>query len=117
MRNARNVAIIALIALLVAFLPGGGQAADAALTALTMAFLAILGFAVRQIYRENRLTYDTLPDDQRGILLGAVGLLVLMFAGVDEMLGGGGFGAVLWVMLLACAVVAIVGVWMRSRAY
>ena len=117
MRNARNIAIIALIALLVAFLPGGGDAADTALTVLTMVFLTVLGFAARQMYRENRLTYDTLPDDQRGILLGAVGVLVLMIAGADEMLGRGGFGAVLWVMLLACAVVAMIGVWARSRAY
>src|SRR5919109_1381167 len=97
MRSARNIAMIALIAVPVAFLPGGGQAADAAITVLMMAFLATLGFAARQIYRENRLTYDTLPDDQ--------------------MLGGGGFGAVLWVTLLACAVLAIIGVWTRSRAY
>ena len=37
--------------------------------------------------------------------------------GADELLGGGGFGAVLWVTLLACAVLAIIGVWARSRAY
>jgi hypothetical protein len=82
-----------------------------------MAFLATLGFAARQIYRENRLTYDTLPDDQRAVLLGSVGVMVLMVAGADELLGGGGFGAVLWVTLVACAVLAIIGVWTRSRAY
>jgi len=117
MRNARNIAIIVLIAVPVAFLPGGGQAAEAAVTVLVLAFLATLGFAARQIYRDNRLTYDTLPDDQRAILLGAVGVIVLMIAGADEMLGGGGLGAVLWVTLLACAVLAIIGVWTRSRAY
>jgi hypothetical protein len=117
MRNARNIAIIVLIAVPVAFLPGGGQAAEAAVTVLVLAFLATLGFAARQVYRENRLTYDTLPDDQRAILLGAVGVIVLMIAGADEMLGGGGLGAVLWVTLLACAVLAIIGVWTRSRAY
>jgi hypothetical protein len=117
MRSARNIAIIALIAVLVAFLPGGGQAAEAAVTVLVLAFLATLGFAARQIYRDNRLTYDTLPDDQRAVLLGAVGVIVLMIAGADEMLGGGGLGAVLWVTLLACAVLAIIGVWTRSRAY
>jgi hypothetical protein len=42
---------------------------------------------------------------------------VLMVAGADELLGGGGFGAVLWVTLVACAVLAIIGVWTRSRAY
>jgi hypothetical protein len=117
MRSVRNIAIIALIAVLVAFLPGGGQAAEAAVTVLVLAFLATLGFAARQIYRDNRLTYDTLPDDQRAILLGSVGVIVLMIAGADEMLGGGGLGAVLWVTLLACAVLAIIGVWTRSRAY
>ena len=117
MRNARNIAIIALIAILVAFLPGGGQAAEAVVTVLVLAFLATLGFAARQIYRENRLTYDTLPDDQRAVLLGSVGVIVLMIAGADELLGGGGLGAVLWVTLVACAVLAIIGVWTRSRAY
>ena len=117
MRNARNIAIIVLIAVPVAFLPGGGQAAEAALTVLVLAFLATLGFAARQIYRENRLTYDTLPDDQRAVLLGAVGVIVLMIAGAGKLLVGGGFGAVIWVTLMACAVVAIVGVWMRAHSY
>ena len=44
-------------------------------------------------------------------------MIVLMIAGVDEMLGGGGFGAVLWVTLIACAVLAIAGVWTRARSY
>ena len=39
-----------------------------------------------------------------------------MIAGADEMLGGGGSGAVIWVTLVACAVLAIIGVWMRSHA-
>ena len=51
------------------------------ITALTMAFLATLGFAACQLYRNNRLTVDTLPDDQRAVLLGSVGVLALMIAG------------------------------------
>lgn len=117
LRTVRNVAIIALIALAVAFLPGGGQAADAAIAVLMLAFLATLGFVARQVYRENLLTFDTLPDDQRAVLLGSLGVIVLMIAGADELLGGGGLGAVLWVTLTACAVLAIIGVWTRSRAY
>jgi hypothetical protein len=116
-RNVRNIAIIVLVAIPVAFLPGGGQAATAVITVLVMAFLATIGFAARQAYRENRLTYDTLPDDQRALLLGSLGVIVLMIAGADEMLGGGGFGAVLWVTLIACAVLVIVGVWTRARSY
>jgi len=117
MRTVRNIAIIALLAVPVAFLPGGGRAAQTVITALTMAFLATLAFAVWEVYRANRLTIDTLPDDQRGLLLGSVGVIVLMVAGADEMLGGGGLGAVLWVTLVACAVIAIVGVWTRAHTY
>jgi cbb3-type cytochrome oxidase subunit 3 len=116
-RTLRNIAIIALLAVPVAFLPGGGRAADAVLALLSMAFLAVLAFALRQVYRENRLTFDSLPDDQRAVLLGSVGILALMVAGADEMLGGGGFGAVLWVMLVACSVIAIIGVWTRAHSY
>ncbi len=117
MRTARNIAIIALVAVPVAFLPGGGQAAQTIITALTMAFLASIGFAGRELYRGNRLTVDTLPDDQRAVLLGSVGVLALMVAGAGPMLGGGGFGAVLWVTLVACAVIAIISVWSRAHTY
>jgi hypothetical protein len=117
MRIARNVAILALIAAGVAFLPGGGHAAEAVIAVLMMALLATLAFAARQVYRENQLAFDTLPDDQRAVLLGSLGVIVLMIAGVDEMLGGGGLGAVLWVTLMACAVLAIIGVWTRSHSY
>jgi hypothetical protein len=116
-RTVRNIAIIALLAVPIAFVPGGGQAARAVLTALMLAFLATLGFAATQIYRQNRLTFDTLPDDQRAVLLGSVGIIVLMIAGADEMLGGGGFGAVLWLMLVACGVIGIIGVWTRAHSY
>ena len=117
MRTARNIAIIALLAVPVAFLPGGGVAAQTVITALTMAFLATLGFAVWQVYRANRLTFDTLPGDQRAVLLGSVGIIVLMVAGADEMLGGGGLGAFLWVILVACAAIAIYSVWVRAHTY
>ena len=51
------------------------------------------------------------------MLLGSVGVIVLMVAGADEMLGGGGLGAVLWVTLVACAVIAIISVWNRAHTY
>ena len=117
LRAVRNIAIIAVLAVPIAFVPGGGNAASAVLVALGMAFLASLGVAARQIYRENRLTFDSLPDDQRAVLFSAIGVIVLMIAGAGKLLGGGGFGAVIWVTLMACAVIAIVGVWMRAHSY
>jgi hypothetical protein len=116
-RTVRNVAIILILAVPVAFVPGGGGVADAVLAALAMAFLASIAAAARQIYRENRLTFDSLPDDQRGVLFVAIGVIVLMIAGAGKLLGGGGVGAVIWVTLMACAVIAIIGVWMRAHTY
>jgi hypothetical protein len=117
LRTLRNVAIIAVLAVPLAFVPGGGNAAQAVLVTLGMAFLATIAVAARQIHRENRLTFDSLPDDQRAVLFGAIGVIVLMIAGAGKLLGGGGIGAVLWVTLVACAVIAIVGVWMRAHTY
>jgi hypothetical protein len=116
-RTARNIAIIALIAVPIAFVPGGGNAARAVVAFLMMAFLATIAVAARQVYRQNRLTFDTLTDQHRAVLLGAVGVIVLMIAGADELLGGGGGGAFLWVALMACAVVAIIGIWNRAHTY
>lgn len=117
LRTLRNVAIIAVLAVPLAFVPGGGNAAQAVFVTLGMAFLATIAAAARQIHRENRLTFDSLPDDQRAVLFGAIGVIVLMIAGAGKLLGGGGIGAVIWVTLVACAVIAIVGVWMRAHTY
>jgi hypothetical protein len=117
LRTLRNIAIIAILAVPVAFVPGGGNAAQAVLVALGMAFLASLAVAARQVHRENRLTFDSLPDDQRAVLFGSIGVIALMIAGAGKMLGGGGLGAVIWVTLMACAVIAIIGVWMRAHSY
>jgi len=117
LRTVRNVAIVLLLAVPVAFVPGGGGFVQGLLALLLMAFLASLGAAARQIYREDRLTFDSLPDDQRAVLYGAVGVIVLMIAGAGKLLGEGGFSAVIWVTLMACAVVAIIGVWMRAHSY
>jgi hypothetical protein len=82
-----------------------------------MGFLASIAAAVWQVQRANRLTHDSLPDDQRAVLFAAVGVIALMIAGAGQMLGGGGLGAVIWVTLMACAAVAIIGVWMRANTY
>jgi len=71
----------------------------------------------RPDWKEGLYIGTELPDDQRAILFGSIGVLVLMVAGADEMLGGGGFGVVLWVTLVLCAVIAIISVWNRAHSY
>ena len=115
MRAARNIAIIALLALVVAAVPGGGNLADGILAALTIAFLVIIGVMGLLLYRQNRLAYMTLDDRRRLILLGAIGAIVLMIAGTDELLDTGA-GVIVWIGVLGLAVFGIARVVADSRS-
>ena len=116
LRVARNILIIAAIAAVVAFAPGGGNGADTVLTALSLAFLAVIAAFVYRLYLDNQLTIATLSDGRRALLLGAVGLLALLVAGNDEFFDSGG-GTLAWVLLFAAAIAAIWRVWFEAREY
>jgi hypothetical protein len=116
MQTVRNVAIIAVLALGVAAIPGGGTAAETALTALVMGFLAAIGFFVYRLHAQNQLTLVTLKDSQRAILFGAVGVIALMIAGADELLETGA-GTLVWIALIAGSAFAIFRVWTEASTY
>jgi hypothetical protein len=113
-RTARNVTIVMLLALVVAFIPGGGNVAEAVITALTMALLAGVAWMVYTLSRESQLTLATLTDARRAILYGAVGMILLLIAGTDKLFSTGG-GTLLWIVLLAASIAAIWRVWMDAN--
>jgi hypothetical protein len=115
-RTARNIAIVMLLALVVAFVPGGGNAADTILAAITMGFLAAIAWTVFVLSRQNQLTLATLSDGRRAILYGALGLIALLIAGSDELFESGG-GTLAWIVLLGIAVAAIWRVWIEANTY
>ena len=112
----RNLAIVMGLALGVAFVPGGGNAAETVLAALTMGFLAGIAWAVYVLSRQNQLTLATLSDGRRAILYGALGLIALLVAGSDELLASGG-GTLVWIALLGASVAAIWRVWVDANSY
>ena len=116
MRTLRDVAIIMALALVVAFVPSGGNVAEAILTAITMGFLAGLAWMVFVLSRQNQLTLATLTDARRAILYGGLGMIALLIAGSDELLGSGG-GTLLWILLLGASVAAIWRVWIDANTY
>ena len=116
MRTARNIGIILLLALGVAFVPGGGNAADTVLAALFMGFLATIGFLGYRLYVQNQMTLLTLSDGRRALLFGAVGAIALMVVGTDELLGDG-LGTLVWIAVLAASVLAILQVWRDANTY
>ena len=116
MRTLRNAAIVMLLALGVAFVPGGGNAADAVLTAITMGFLAAIAWTIFVLSRQNQLTLATLSDGRRAILYGALGLIALLIAGSDEMFSSGA-GTLAWILLLGASIAAIWRIWIETRTY
>ena len=116
MRNARNIAIVMLLAAGVAFVPGGGNVAEAVLTAITMAFLAAISWTLYVLSRQNQLTLATLSDGRRALLYGAFGVIALLIAGSDEMFASGG-GTLLWVLLLGASIASIWRVWAEANTY
>lgn len=105
-----------VLAAVVAFVPAGGNAADAILTAITMSFLAAIAWAVFVLSRQQQLTLATLSDGRRAILYAALGLLALLIAGSDEMFSSGG-GTLAWIVLLGASVAAIWKVWTEANTY
>lgn len=114
MRTARNIAIIALLAVPIAFAPGGGDAADAILVALTLAFLTGIAAMSYTVFRQNQLTLSALPDSRRALLYGAVGGLALLVAAQDEMLDWTG-GIVIWIGLIVACGFLIFAIWREAN--
>ena len=116
MRTLRDVAIVMALAFGVAFAPAGGNVAEAALTALTMGFLAAIAWTVYVLSRQNQLTLATLSDGRRAILYGALGMIALLVAGTTKLFSTGG-GTVVWILLLAASVAAIWRIWTEANTY
>jgi hypothetical protein len=115
MRTARNIAIIAVLALIVDLAPGGGNAASAILTTISIVFLGLIGAGGYQLWRQYRLTYFGLTERQRALFVGSLGAIVLMIAGADEMTSSGG-GVVVWIGVLAFSIFSIIKVWGDAQA-
>ena len=114
MRTARNIAIIMLLALVVAVAPGGGNAADAILTVISIVFFALLVVAAWQLWLQHRLTYLGMTDGQRALFAGSLGAIVLMIAGASELTDNGA-GLLVWIGVIALAVFTLIKVWGDAR--
>jgi hypothetical protein len=105
---ARNILIVALLAAGVAFLPNGGNVADAVITAITMGFLGGIAWTVYRLTYEFRPALLSLAESRRVVLYSAFGLIVLLIAGSDRMWSTGP-GTMAWLLLMASS---LVGIWL-----
>jgi hypothetical protein len=113
---ARNIAIIALLALGIVAVPGGGNAADTIIAAISLAFMAAIGFLGYRLYKENQFFLSSLSDGHRGLLYGAIGVIFATLVATDR-LWDSGLGTLTWFALLASGSFALFYVWSESRRY
>ena len=116
LQTIRNIAIIAALAAAVDFLPGGGNAAAAVLTALTMLFLAAIAWLLYRVYHEQQLTLATLSDARKAGLFGAVGGIALLTVAYDDFRSWTG-GILLWIALVAGCLGVIFLIWRSATSY
>jgi hypothetical protein len=116
MKTARNVAIIVAIAAAVYVLPGGGRAARTFESALWVGFGTGIGYVGVRLYREHRISLNSLGDRHRGMLYGAVALAVFAYAARARMWETG-LGELVWFVLVGLVVYALLEVYRYSRTY
>src|SRR5687768_295537 len=109
--------IVALIALALFLLPGGGNALDVMLTALSIAFFVAIAVLAARMYREHRFTIESLSDRERQVAYGSVGLALLTFTATRQMFDEGGFGVLAWLALLGLASYGIYWTWRSQQEY
>ena len=117
MSAARNVGIVLVLAAAVAFIPGGGTTASVVGAVLSTLILVSLVFFVARLYRDHQLDLEMLGDRWRGLLYGAVAVIVVAMAARPRLRSEGDGGTIIWIVLLAGAAYAIYLVWRHHREY
>jgi multisubunit Na+/H+ antiporter MnhB subunit len=114
---ARNLAIVALVALLITLAPGGGTTLGVLLTVMSIAFFTAIALFGARLYREHRMSLESLPERHRLILYGSVALAFLTFVGTNRLFEAGGAGVLLWLAVLGACSYGIFWVYARAREY
>ena len=109
--------LIALVALVLTGLPGGDNALDLLLTALSIAFFTAIALLGDRLFMQFRMALEGLPDANRAILYGSIGLAFLTFCATSRLFDVGGGGVVIWLALLGACSYGVYWVWTQYRAY
>jgi len=109
--------LIALVALVLTGLPGGDNALDFLLTALSIVFFTAIALLGYRLFRQFRMYLEGLPDANRAVLYGSIGLAFLTFCATNRLFDVGGGGVVIWIALLGACSYGVYWVWTQYRAY
>jgi hypothetical protein len=113
---ARNVVIVLLLAGAVYALPGGGSTAELISALLGIAFAVGIWFFLMRMYRENRTTIYGLGDRHRLLLYAGLASILFLGASASRFFDSGP-GTLVWLLIFAGMVYALVQVFRQYRAY
>jgi hypothetical protein len=114
--TARNILIIVVIAALVVAVPGGGTGASVVIQAVSLLFLASIGWIAAIQYRQNRPTLYSLGDKRRAVLYGALAIATLTLTATSRLWATSG-GSVAWLLLMGAAAYTVFAVVWSARKY
>ena len=117
MQFAWKFGVIMLFALALTVLPGGGNALDVVLAALTVCFLAAIAYLGYRLWHQYRIDIESLDPNLRLALYGSIGLAILTFVATDRLFDEGGIGILVWFVLLALCSYGLYFTWTRYRRY
>jgi hypothetical protein len=112
----RNILIVLAIAALVVLIPGGGTGASVATQAVSLAFLAALGWFASVMYRQHRSSLYSLGDGRRAILYIALGAAALTLTATSRMWHSPA-GSIAWLVLIAGSAYAVFAIFWAARKY
>jgi len=115
-KNVRNIVIVLAIAALVVLIPGGGKGANVAIQAVSLAFLASIGWFASLMYRQNRIALYSLGDAKRAALYASIAVAALTLTATSR-LWATGAGTIAWVVLLVGAAYTAFAVIWSARQY
>jgi hypothetical protein len=114
-KNIRNVVIVLALAALVVLLPGGGAGAQTAIQAVSLLFLATLGWFAMIMYRQHRTELYSLGDTRRAVLYIALGVAALTLTGTSRLWGSAAGELVWFVLIVGCAYAVFSIIWSARR--
>jgi hypothetical protein len=114
--NVRNILIVLVIAALIVVIPGGGTGANVATQAVSLVFLAALGWVASVMYRQHRTDLYSLGDGKRAALYAAVAVATVTLTATPRMWHTSA-GSVAWLVLIGGATYTAFAIFWAARKY
>jgi len=112
----RNIVIVLALAAIVVYAPGGGTGSQVIIQAVSIAFLAVIGWFASVMYRQHRVALYSLGDGRWTGLYAAAAVAVLTLSATSR-LWATGVGVLVWFVFMGAAVYAAIAILWAARSY